>query len=262
MKLPALPLFHRIAGHPVIVLGAGEAAMAKRRLVERAGGIVYDDLAQGLDAGARLAFVAHDDPQACAGDAARARTGGALVNVVDQPAQCDFTTPSLIDRNPVLIAVGTGGASAGLAKHVRLRLERVLPQGLGTLARALFAARGALRARWPDAAERRRALDHALGEGGALDPMVAHDDEAVARWLEGGARDGEAGFHTITLRSEDPEDLTLREARLLGMADVLVAGADVPPAILARARADARRVRENEEGLEGLVVALVRPEGG
>jgi uroporphyrin-III C-methyltransferase/precorrin-2 dehydrogenase/sirohydrochlorin ferrochelatase len=70
-----LPLFHRIAGHPVIVLGAGEAAMAKRRLVERAGGIVYDDLAQGLDAGARLAFVAHDDPQACAGDAARARAG-------------------------------------------------------------------------------------------------------------------------------------------------------------------------------------------
>jgi len=110
--------------------------------------------------------------------------------------------------------------------------------------------------------ERRRALDHALGEGGALDPMVAHDDEAVARWLEGGARDGEAGFHTITLRSEDPEDLTLREARLLGMADVLVAGADVPPAILARARADARRVSEDEGGLEGLVVALVRPEGG
>jgi hypothetical protein len=46
MKLPALPLFHRIAGHPVIVLGAGEAARP-RRLVERAGGIVYDDLAQG-----------------------------------------------------------------------------------------------------------------------------------------------------------------------------------------------------------------------
>jgi uroporphyrin-III C-methyltransferase/precorrin-2 dehydrogenase/sirohydrochlorin ferrochelatase len=47
---------------------------------------------------------------------------------------------------------------------------------------------------------------------------------------------------TIVLRSDDPEDLTLREARLLGIADTLLAEADIPPAILARARADARRL--------------------
>ena len=161
--IPSLPLFHRVRAQPVIVLGAGEAAAAKRRLVERAGGVVVDDLAQGIDLGARLAFIAHDDETAARADALRARTSGLLVNVVDRPNLCDFTTPSLIDRAPVLIAVGTGGASAGLAKAVRLRIDALLPQGLGALADALFAARAALRARWPDAATRRRALTRRRG---------------------------------------------------------------------------------------------------
>jgi uroporphyrin-III C-methyltransferase/precorrin-2 dehydrogenase/sirohydrochlorin ferrochelatase len=115
MSLPALPLFHRIAGQPVIVLGHGDAAQAKRRLVERAGGQVVEDLAHGIDIGARLAFIAHDNADACMADALRARGAGLLVNVVDRPALCDFTTPSLIDRSPVVVAVGTAGASAGLA---------------------------------------------------------------------------------------------------------------------------------------------------
>ena len=141
MSLPSLPLFHRLVGQPLVVLGHGEAAEAKRRLVVRAGGKVIEDLAEGIDSGARLAFIAHEDELACEADAIRARGAGLLVNVVDKPALCDFTTPSIIDRAPVLIAVGTGGASAGLAKALRLRLERLLPQGLGALAEALYAAR-------------------------------------------------------------------------------------------------------------------------
>lgn len=253
--LPALPLFHRIAGQPVIVLGHGDAAQAKARLVERAGGQVIDDLAHGIDIGARLAFIAHDDADACMADALRARGAGLLVNVVDRPALCDFTTPSLIDRSPVVVAVGTAGASAGLAKHVRLRLERLLPQGLGALADALFAAREGLRARFPDGAERRRALDVALGEGGALDPMVAQGEGAVAAWLAG-AQVGTTGHHVIALRSADPEDLTLREARLLGMADAVVADATVPAALLARARADAQRLPPGAALPGGLTVEL------
>lgn len=258
MSLPALPLFHRIAGQPVIVLGDGEAAQAKRRLVERAGGQVIEDLAHGIDIGARLAFIAHDNAEACSVDALRARGAGLLVNVVDRPALCDFTTPSLVDRSPVVVAVGTAGASAGLAKHVRLRLERALPQGLGALADALYAAREALRARFPDGADRRRALDAALGEGGALDPMVAHDPDAVAHWLDGAA-DVATAHHVIALRSADPEDLTLREARLLGMADAVVAAPAIPGAILARARADAQRLPPGAPLPDGLTVELRLP---
>jgi uroporphyrin-III C-methyltransferase/precorrin-2 dehydrogenase/sirohydrochlorin ferrochelatase len=253
--LPALPLFHRIAGQPVIVLGHGEAALAKRRLVERAGGQVVDDLALGIDTGARIAFVAHEDEAAARADALRARCAGLLVNVVDRPELCDFTTPSLIDRAPVVIAVGTAGASAGLAKALRLRIDAMLPQSLGALADALFAARSALRARWPDGAARRRALDVVLGAGGALDPLREQAGPAVEAWIAG-SETLPAARHVIRLTSPDPDDLTLRQARLLGQADALVAGPGVPEAILVRARADAQRLAPGDAEPVGIVVEL------
>lgn len=256
MTLPALPLFHRLAGQPVIVLGHGEAAAAKRRLVERAGALVIDDLNEGIDKGARIAFIAHQDETALSADALRARCAGLLVNVVDRPDLCDFTTPSLIDRAPVVIAVGTGGASAGLAKALRLRIDRLLPARLGALADALYAARSALRARWPDGAARRRALDLALDEGGALDPMVDHADGAVEDWVAG-AEVAAHARHVIVLASHDPDDLTLRQARLLGRADALVIHRGVADAILSRARADAQRLAPGDAEPEGVVVELI-----
>ena len=240
--IAALPLFHRVAGQPVIVLGEGEAAEAKRRLVERAGGIAIADMQEGIDTGARLAFVAHDNPAACEGDAIRLRCAGLLVNVTDRPELCDFTVPSVLDRAPVLVAVGTGGASAGLAKALRLRLDALLPPALGRLADGLHAARGRLRARFPDAGERRRALDAALAAGGPLDPLDAASAARVECWPGDDAGVGADGMVQIRLRSADPDDLTLREARLLGSADLLACEAAVPPAILDRARADAARV--------------------
>ena len=248
----SLPLFHRIAGQRVIVLGEGAAAEAKRRLIERAGGIVVGE----DDPAARLAFVVDDAPEAAA---ARLRAQGLLINVADRPDLCDFTLPSVLERGPVLVAVSTGGASAGLAKALRLRLERLLPATLGTLAEALAAARGAMRTRWPDAGARRGAIDRALGEGGALDPLVERDASAVERWLTCKSDEQGPRIAEIALRSEDPDDLTLREARLLGTADVIRHAADVPPAILARARADAeRRALDDARPAPGLTVIVRR----
>jgi len=239
--IDSLPLFHRIARQPVIVLGCGEAAAAKRRLVERAGGEVVEDLQLGIDRGARLAFVAHEDDGAAEADALRARCAGLLVNVVDRPSLCDFTVPSLLDRSPVLVAIGTSGASAGLAKQLRLRLEQLLPPGIGSLAKALHAARGALRARFPDAGERRRALDDALAPGGALDPLTPSVPDAVEAWLAR-ASHPPATRMEIALRCGDPDELTIREARALGSADVIGYEPEVPTTILERARADAVRI--------------------
>ena len=239
--IEALPLFHRIAGQPVIVVGTGLAADAKRRLVERAGGTVIDTIAHGIASGARLAFVAHEDEEAARGDAQRLRSAGLLVNAADRPDLCDFTVPSILDRSPVLIAIGTGGASAGLAKALRLRLERILPQSLGRLARALGLARAPLRARWPDAGERRRVLDAALDAGGALDPFREESAALVAPWIERGEPAPIDRLVEIVLASDDPEDLTLRQARLLGSADCIAHEPHVPREILDRARADAER---------------------
>lgn len=253
--MDSLPLFHRISGQPVIVLGEGEAAEAKRRLVERAGGVIVGE----DNSEARLAFVALAEPDEAV---QRLRASGVLVNAVDRPDLCDFTVPSLLDRTPVLVAIGTGGASAGLAKALRLRLEVLLPAALGRLAEGLFAARETLRARWPDAGDRRRALDAALGDGGPLDPLREGSAESLPAWLSGNHEAAGPGVIEIRLRSDDPEDLTLREARLLGSADMLAHEPDVPAAVLERARADAaRRVVRNGQPVavgQGLVVVLRR----
>lgn len=251
VTLHSLPVFLRLAGRPVILIGDGDAGEAKRRLLERAGATIVDEGAE-----AAVAIIAVDSPD---GTAARLKARGILVNVADRPDLCDFTLPAIIDRSPVIVAIGTGGASAGLAAALRQRLEAILPSGLGGLAEALYEAREAVRARFPDAAGRRRALGDALSPDGPLDPLSA-DGKAVDSWLspysrESGNTEVEADrsatlgsrlrgsiVERIMLASPDPDDLTLRQARWLALADRIVHGDDVPSAILDRARADAVRI--------------------
>lgn len=250
----SLPLFHRITGMEIVVVGEGDAATAKRRLIERAGGRCCDE---DQAVSARIAFVAQDDPVAAAATAARLKERGLSVNVADQPALCDFTLPSLLERGDVLVAVSTGGASAGLAKHLRLRLEALLPASLGDLAQALASARARIRSRWPEPGERRRAIDAALAEGGPLDPFRGAGGDRVDVWLSEG--DGAVAVDPveIALTSDDPDDLTLRQARLLGAADVVIHDRDVPQEILARLRADAIRLHPGAQlrpGAEAVVI--------
>jgi uroporphyrin-III C-methyltransferase/precorrin-2 dehydrogenase/sirohydrochlorin ferrochelatase len=188
---------------------------------------------------ARLAFVALDPPEAAA---ERLRARGVLVNVPDRPDLCDFTVPSVLDRRPVLIAVGTGGASAGLAKALRLRLEGLLPASLGDLARALAGIRRQMVTTSSTPELRRRALDAALAEGGPLDPLRGGDAaERVRNWLANAAQTVVENAE-FSLTSDEVEDLTIRQARLLGWADLIAHEPGVPPAILDRARADAARI--------------------
>lgn len=236
MSWHSLPLFVRLEGCPVILLGEGGAADAKRRLLERAGAAVV-----GEESDAALAIVAIDDPEAAEAAVARLKARRILVNAVDRPALCDFTLPAIVDRDPVLVAIGTGGASAGLAAALRQRLEAVLPTGLGSLAKALSNARAGLRARFPESGARRRALADVLAAGGALDPLQSRAGDPVTDWLAGISSTPVPVLHSIILASPDPDDLTLRQARLLASADRVTYRRGVPTAILDRARADAMR---------------------
>ncbi|MBC9034463.1 siroheme synthase [Sphingomonas sp. JC676] len=237
MSLPALPIFVRLAGRPVILIGKGEAAEAKRRLLERAGAMIV-----GEEAEAALAIVALDEPEETV---ARLRARGVLVNAADRPDLCDFTLPAIIDRDPVVVAVGTGGASAGFAAALRQRLETVLPQGLGPLALDLESHKAALRARWPDPAERRRMLG--VGLAGPLDPLAERRTGEVGDWIASSGDAPPQALVHLLLPSPDPDDLTLRQARLLAQADRVFHLGDVPEAILNRARADAPRIRCSEQ---------------
>lgn len=252
----SLPLFHRIAGERVVVVGLGGMAAAKARLVERAGGIVC---AETEAHHAKLAFVALEEARAAEAAALRLKRLGLLVNVADRPELCDFTLPSILDREPVLVAISTGGASAGLAKHLRLRLEGLIPQSIGGLASGLSAMRDKLRARWPDADMRRSALDRALEEGGPLDVLQAESASQIDAWIEDRTAADELSIFEFILTSDDPDELTLRQARLLGRADTVLHDPAIPEAILVRARADAqRRPLPGDEPTSGLTVVLRR----
>jgi uroporphyrin-III C-methyltransferase / precorrin-2 dehydrogenase / sirohydrochlorin ferrochelatase len=252
-----LPIFVNLRGRKVILVGEGDAADAKGRLIERAGGVCVD----AGDNEAVLAFVAVEDEMEALASAAELKARGLLVNVVDRPEHCDFTTPALVDREPVLVAIGTGGASAGMAKAIRQRIETLLPENLGMLAKSVSNARDTIRAQWPQAADRRRALDKAFAAGGSLDPFQNHDASAIDAWLDTDGAAPPSRLVEIPLLSGNPDDLTLLTARMLGEADHIFHDANVPSSILNRARADAVR----HEGIpptpapEGLVLYLRLP---
>lgn len=232
----SLPLFVRLTGRPVILLGEGVSADAKRRLLNRAGAIIVGEQDE-----AALAIVAIDDEDDACAAVARLKARNILINAVDRPSLCDFTLPAIVDRDPVLIAIGTGGASAGLAKELRQRLEALLPASLGRLGNGLLQSRAAIRTRWPDPADRRRALDKAVKPGAVLDPMATGAADAIEQWISADADHATPSASVILLRSDDPDDLSLREARLFASADLVIHDETVAAAILDRARADAER---------------------
>lgn len=228
-----LPIFVNLRDRSVLVTGTGEAAAAKARLVVAAGGIVVTK----PDPDVRLAFVAGDNPE---NEAAALKAAGLLVNVVDRPELCDFTTPSIIDRAPVTIAIGTAGASATLAKALRERLEALLPAGLGSLAMAIRNARTAVSAAVPTAVGRRQFWDNLLAPGGLLDPLadVADPTRLVSRALTAPAATEDSLTYIVV---KDADDLTLRQLRALSRADTVFHNPGAFPAILDRARRDAVR---------------------
>ena len=233
--MEALPLFHRLAGQPVLVLGEGEAALAKVRLVTEAGGTVVTETSPGV----RLAFVTLPDPEPVA---ALLKQQGLLVNVPDRPELCDFLVPAILDRSPVVLAVGTGGASASLAKALKERLEQWLPSGLGALAVAIRQSRETVAAVHEDVPARRAFWAGVLAPGAVLDPLAPHEDPlaAIADALAGGP-DPEGRIDRITVGNGGADALTLRELRLLAQADLVVQAPGVPAEVLALIRRDAAR---------------------
>jgi len=247
-----LPVFLNLKDLSVLLVGEGEAAEARRRLIESAGGLLTDD-----PEAARIAFIARETGPA---EVAALHAQGLLVNVVDRPDLCDFTVPAIVDRSPVLVAIGTGGASATLAKALRERLEALLPASLGDLARSIRAARTRVTDARPTPSGRRRFWDRLLAPGAALDPLGDVPDAAARIDAALALSDTHAAErHEIVLTSDEPDDLTLRQLRLLSRADTIVHGEDVPAAVLDRSRRDAVRLTRETGGVRpGLTVILRR----
>jgi uroporphyrin-III C-methyltransferase/precorrin-2 dehydrogenase/sirohydrochlorin ferrochelatase len=265
----SFPLFLKLEGRPVLLVGAGSAAAAKLRLLGSAGARVIviadtpsaDLLAAVADtratfvrdvlslqhfASVELVFGATGSEADDRIVAERARAAGKLVNIVDRPELSDFTMPAIVDRGDIVVAVSTHGASPVLAQRVRAAIESVLPPGLGRLAQFAQRFRTAIQARIGENAARRRFWDQVLG-GPIAAAVLAGDEKRATRDLIRAVNRGEPKAETgrvslVGAGPGDPELLTLRAARALREADVIVYDKLVDPAVLEYARRDARRI--------------------
>ena len=151
--LNTFPLSYKIEGKRIVIVGGGEEALNKARLATKTTALVviisrtieadFSQLAvdvvfrafepADLD-NAALCFVADHGPD---GDAAKvaARARGVPLNVVDVPEECDFYTPSIVDRAPLTVAISTEGESPVLARLVRAKIEAMLAPDAGLVAR-------------------------------------------------------------------------------------------------------------------------------
>ncbi len=265
--LPAIPL----KTARVLVVGAGHMAENKLRLFRTAPcELVWRPLDQGTRtaprglgrpvelipgtdipydafAGFRFVFIAVGNTDRAADLAAAARAAGALVNVVDNRSACDFYTPAIVDRGSVTVAVSTGGAAPVLARDLRSAIEGVIPTGLDLLGRTADGLRDTVRKVLPTVDARRRFWECAL-RGEASFQAGKGDEPRTRRALlkalgEFENSNAPAGVvHLVGAGPGDPELLTVKAARLLRDADVIVHDRLVSPEILDRARRDALRV--------------------
>lgn len=223
-----------------------------------------------------LAVAATDDAAVNLQVSAAGRAARIWVNAVDDPAASSCLMPAIVDRSPVIVAIGTGGATPTLARRLRARIEALLPERLGELARAASNRRAQVRAALPTLELRQRFwegfFDSALAQQLLAGPVSAADIDAgfgaqvdAARANAALPRVGEVWL--IGAGPGDPDLLTLRAQQLLQQCDVVLYDRLVPAAVLARVRRDAERVfvgkqpgrhRTTQQRIHELLIAHAR----
>ena len=270
-----LPVFLQLRSAFAVIVGGGSVGARKADLLLRAGARVtvvapqlHADLRSRVAAGelthlaesfvpthldgAALAIAATGNTDVNAAVSAAARDRGAPVNVVDDASLSTFIFPAIIDRSPVIVAVGSAGQAPVLARWVRERIESILPASLGALAHFMGERRKRVQRALGPAA--RRGFWERIVRGRSAAHLLAGDEPGAQRAFEaellisqlttsaatGGSALGEV--YLIGAGPGDPDLLTLRALQLLQQADVVLYDRLVPPAVLERARREARRV--------------------
>ena len=166
-----------------------------------------------------------------------------LVNVVDDQPHCSFIFPSIIDRNPIQIAISSGGKAPVLARLLREKLEALLPQHLGKIAEISGKWRDQVKAKLASVTERRRFWEKMFsGRFASLvkNQQEAQAEEELAEQLE---NNYQGGF--VSLVGAGPGDaglLTLNGLQEIQQADVVLYDALVSGEILSLIRRDAERI--------------------
>lgn len=261
-----LPLFHKLQGRPVLVVGGGEVALRKARLLAEAGAclrVVAPDVRRELQAmageqgvflrgyqsddlqGVGLVIAATDDEPLNARISAEAQALGIPVNVVDAPALCSVIFPAIVDRSPLIVAVSSGGDAPVLARLIRAKIETWIPATYGQLANLGKRFRERVKQLFPDV-QQRRVFWEDVFQGQIAESVFAGKPEEGERLLEerlaGAAPRALGEVYLVGAGPGDPDLLTFRALRLMQQADVVLYDRLVAPAIIDLCRRDAERI--------------------
>ena len=292
------PLFFKLEDRKVLIVGGGEVALRKADLLSRAGAcitilapdishelqalltdskheFIYENYNKAYMSGARVIIAATDDETLNHQIHADATELNIPVNVVDTPHLCDFIFPAIIDRNPIVIGISSNGKAPVLARLLRARLETLIPQGYGKLAKLAGEFRSEVKAKIPTLTGRRQFWERAF-EGQVSQLMFAGNETEATAQLQADLDSTAAAISkksddanavretdtiTATLSDEpekelpavgevyivgagpgDPELLTFKALRLMQQADVVFYDALVSPQVLDLCRRDADKV--------------------
>ncbi len=267
--MKAFPMFLRTTGRTITILGGGEQAAQKTRLalktdarivvasatalepelqalyedkrIERHDGPIHADLFQPTG----LSFIATGCKGADAALQAIAKDAGALVNVVDQPDLCDAITPSIVDRDPVVVAIGTEGTAPVLARQIKTKVEEMLEPRLGGLAALAGRLRAAASQQLSPA--QRRTLWRWVFSGDPRRAYMADRERDAAQMIKTAIQTRSIPANTLPMLSlvstgnAGRDMLTLRAVQRLQEADVIFCDPLDDPDTLELARRDAVR---------------------
>jgi len=293
-----LPLFAQLRGRACLIVGGGHVAERRARLLLEAGArptLVAPELSAGVEALAAaepavtlvrapftddlverfwLVVAATNDPEVNARVAAAADRAQRFCNVVDDAERSTFIMPAIVDRDPVTIAISSGGLSPVVARHVKGLIESLVPSRIGTLARLAGRWRARVRDALPDPDARRHFWEEVV-EGPVAEHCEAGRDEAaesaLGRMLDdaarGAAQRGPRGVAWLVGAGPgNPDLITLRGRQLLAAADVVLYDRLGAPELLRFARRDAElipvgksphRPTTRQEEINRLLVELV-----
>lgn len=267
-----LPVFLDVTGKSVVVLGGGTAAARKAELALRAGANVSviapelsgdfreirdnsclthitDPLQPSHLEDCAVAYGASDDEALDQELHKLAKAAGVLINVPDKPELCDFITPSIVDRAPLVIGISTAGAAPVVARMLKARLESTIPATYGRLVSFLGGFRDVVKQRIGDARTRRRFWEDA-SDGSIAETFLKGDEGEAKNAFEqaldvaskGGDTSSAGEVYLVGAGPGNPDLLTFRALHLIQRADVVLYDRLIGEPLLNLVRRDAERI--------------------
>ncbi|OLF38514.1 MULTISPECIES: uroporphyrinogen-III C-methyltransferase [unclassified Psychrobacter] len=221
------PLFFKLEDRKVLIVGGGDVALRKADLLSRAGAcitilapnisaeiqallsddkheLIYKNYNKTYMSGARVIIAATDDETLNHQVHADASNLNIPVNVVDTPHLCDFIFPAIVDRNPIVIGISSNGKAPVLARLLRARLETLIPQGYGKLAKLAGEFRAEVKTKIPTLTGRRQFWERAF-EGQVSQLMFAGNEREATAQLKADLESTAAAIESSANRSVDPD---------------------------------------------------------